>query len=106
LVVVATWGAKLAGPLFSGAAVEPTALRQQRYAGEAGRTAGLAGGRSPPNLPAMKPLVIIVPLVLILGGIAQFYLLPTLPLGIRVFMMVSEFVSAGVIGLVLWRRLR
>ena len=54
----------------------------------------------------MKPLVIIVPLAFVAGGVAQFYLLTMLPMGIRVFLLVSEFVAAALLGWVLWRRKR
>ena len=58
------------------------------------------------TLTTMKPIVIIVPLALVAGGIAQFYLLSSLPMGIRVFLLVSEFVAAAILGWVLWRRTR
>ena len=52
----------------------------------------------------MKPLVIILPLALVMGGIAQFFLLTMLPVYVRVLIMLAEFVAAAVVGYVLWRR--
>lgn len=54
----------------------------------------------------MKPLVILLPLVIVVGGVVQFYFLHTLPMGIRVFLLVSEFGTAAVVSWVLWRRTR
>lgn len=54
----------------------------------------------------MKPVVILIPLALVAGGIALFYLLPTLPMGVRLFIMISEFAAAGLLGWLLWRRTR
>jgi hypothetical protein len=58
------------------------------------------------TLAAMKPVVILIPLALVAGGIALFYLLPTLPMGVRLFIMISEFAAAGLLGWLLWRRTR
>lgn len=65
---------------------------------------GRCGGAVYP--PPVKPLIILVPLLFVGSGVALFLLLPTLPLAVRVAMLVGEIVSAGVVGFLLWRRLR
>jgi hypothetical protein len=52
----------------------------------------------------MKPLVILLPLAIVVGGVVQFYFLHSLPMGIRVLLLVSEFFTAALAGWVLWRR--
>lgn len=51
----------------------------------------------------MNPLVIVVPLVLLVSGVATFFLLP-LDLGIRLALLVSDVLAAAIVGFVLWRR--
>ena len=51
----------------------------------------------------MNPLIVILPLVLVLGGVLMFFLLP-LELWVRVAILLSETVAAGVVGFLLWRR--
>lgn len=51
----------------------------------------------------MNPLVIIVPLFLVLGGVLMFFLLP-LALWVRVSILVSEVAAGVLVGVVLWRR--
>ncbi|MCZ7639412.1 MAG: hypothetical protein M5U12_27240 [Verrucomicrobia bacterium] len=42
----------------------------------------------------MHPLVIILPLLMVLGGVALFLFLP-LELPMRVFLLISELIAAG-----------
>jgi hypothetical protein len=51
----------------------------------------------------VTPLVIIVPLFLVLGGVLMFVLLP-LELWLRVLILLSELMAAVVVGLILKRR--
>jgi len=51
----------------------------------------------------MNPLTIIVPLVIVLGGVLTFFLLP-FELGLRVVLLVSDLIAAAIVGVVLWRR--
>ncbi len=51
----------------------------------------------------MNPFVIVVPLVLLAGGVATFLLVP-LDWGIRVALLVSDVVAAAIVGFILWRR--
>lgn len=51
----------------------------------------------------MHPLVIILPLLMVLGGVALFLFLP-LELPMRVFLLISELIAAGVVAVVLAKR--
>ncbi|HEX5218419.1 MAG TPA: hypothetical protein VFZ59_02540 [Verrucomicrobiae bacterium] len=53
----------------------------------------------------MNPIVLIAPTVILIGGVLCFVLLP-LPLPIRLAVLISDVVAAGVIGFVLYRRLK
>ena len=52
----------------------------------------------------MNPIVLIVPTVILIGGVLCFALLP-LPLLVRLAILISDMFAAGVIGFVLTRRL-
>ncbi|MBE7502835.1 MAG: hypothetical protein HS113_21635 [Verrucomicrobiales bacterium] len=51
----------------------------------------------------MHPLVIILPLLIVLSGVALFFFLPLEP-QMRVFLLVSELFAAGVVAVVLAKR--
>jgi hypothetical protein len=51
----------------------------------------------------MNPLVFIVPFLLVIAGLAAFFLVP-LPLTIRLLILVSDIVTAVVVVVVLLRR--
>jgi hypothetical protein len=53
----------------------------------------------------MNPIIIILPLVIVLGGLLTFFLVP-LELGLRAALLASDVVAAGIVGIVLWRRYR
>ena len=53
----------------------------------------------------MNPMVMIIPVVILAGGILCFLLLPV-PLPIRLAVLASDAIAASVIGFVLARRLR
>ena len=53
----------------------------------------------------MNPIILIVPVVILFGGILCFILLPV-PMPVRLAVLISDVVAAGVIGFVLVRRLR
>ena len=53
----------------------------------------------------MNPIVLIAPAVILIGGVLCFVLLPV-PLPIRLAVLISDAVAAGVIGFVLLRRLK
>lgn len=51
----------------------------------------------------MKPVVIIVPLLLITCGVVTFFLLP-LSTGLRTVVLVSDLAAAGLLGFLIWRK--
>jgi hypothetical protein len=51
----------------------------------------------------MNPLVFIIPGLLLMSGVACFFLLP-LPLTVRLVMLVADALAAVVVGFVLFRR--
>ncbi len=51
----------------------------------------------------MKVLPILLPLLIVVNGIVVFYLI-RLELPIRVLILMSDFVAAGIVGWLLWRR--
>lgn len=51
----------------------------------------------------MKPITIILPLVILVAGVATFFLLPLSP-GVRIGMLASDVIAAGLIGYLLWRK--
>ncbi len=51
----------------------------------------------------MSPLVIVVPLVILLAGVAAFFLLP-LELPVRVAILAGDVVAAAAVGVTLGRR--
>jgi hypothetical protein len=51
----------------------------------------------------MHPLVIILPLLIVLSGVAAFFFLP-LAFQIRLFLLISDLFAAGVVGVVLAKR--
>ena len=51
----------------------------------------------------MNPLVFILPGILVMSGIACFFLLP-LPFNVRLTILASDAVAAVVLGLILFRR--
>jgi len=53
----------------------------------------------------MNPIVLIVPAVILIGGILCFALLPV-PLPVRLAVLITDVLAAGVIGFVLSRRLK
>jgi len=53
----------------------------------------------------MNPMVVVTPTVILIGGIICFVLLPA-PLPVRLAVLLSDAMAAGVIGFVLWRRFR
>jgi len=53
----------------------------------------------------MKPLVLIVPAVILTGGVLCLVLLPA-PLPVRLAVLVTDVMAAGVVGFLLSRRLR
>ena len=57
------------------------------------------------NTQCMNPIVLMVPVAILIGGVLCFILLP-LPLPIRLAVLISDVIAAGVIGFVLSRRLR
>ena len=51
----------------------------------------------------MNPIVLIAPLALVLGGLVTFFLLP-LDLDLRLIILVTDLLGAGLVGFILWRR--
>ncbi len=51
----------------------------------------------------MNPLTVIIPLVIVLGGVLTFFLVP-LELWVRVVVLVSDIAAAALVGVILWRR--
>lgn len=51
----------------------------------------------------MKPSVIIVPLFILFGGVAAFFLVP-LELPLRAAILGSDVLAAAFVGFMLWRR--
>ena len=65
----------------------------------------LVGNEMDGNTQRMNPIVLIVPVAILIGGVLCFVLLPV-PLPIRLMVLISDVVAAGVIGFVLYRRLK
>ena len=53
----------------------------------------------------MNPMILIIPAAILVGGVVCFVLLPA-PLPVRLAVLLSDLIAAGVIGFVLSRRLR
>jgi hypothetical protein len=51
----------------------------------------------------MNPIVIIAPLLLVLAGTVTFFMLP-IDLPLRIAILCSDLLAAGVVGFILWRR--
>jgi hypothetical protein len=51
----------------------------------------------------MKPVVVIIPTLLVVSGVLCFFLLP-LPLHLRAILLASDVLAAAFIGFVLFRR--
>lgn len=51
----------------------------------------------------MNPIILIVPMGLLMGGLVTFFLLP-LDLNLRLIILVSDILAAGLVGFLLWRR--
>jgi hypothetical protein len=54
-------------------------------------------------IPAMNPIVILIPVALLLGGVLTFFLMP-LSIWLRTTLLVGDLVAAIIVGLILWRR--
>ena len=57
------------------------------------------------NTQRMNPIVLIVPVAILIGGVLCFVLLPV-PLPVRLAVLIADVVAAGVVGFVLARRSR
>jgi hypothetical protein len=53
----------------------------------------------------MNPSVIVVPLAIVSGGVAAFFLAP-LEGPLRLGLLLGDLLAAGVVGVILWRRNR
>jgi len=51
----------------------------------------------------MNPIVIIAPLLLVLAGLVTFFLLP-IDWFLRLAILLSDLLAAGVVGFILWRK--
>lgn len=51
----------------------------------------------------MNPLALLLPLLLIIGGVVCFFLLP-LPVTLRAVLLTSDIVVAGIVAVVLIKR--
>jgi hypothetical protein len=51
----------------------------------------------------MKPTVVVIPLVLVLSGIACYLLVPLSPT-LRLAILASDLAAAALVGFLLWRK--
>jgi hypothetical protein len=55
------------------------------------------------KLAGVKPIVVVLPLLILISGLAVFFLLP-LDLKTRSLILVSDVVGAGFVGFALWKK--